>query len=139
MGSASTSFGRCTLAKPVRTRPVSATQVRAYTAKAQEFLEAAASDLEAGRCIAATSLAIHAGINAADAVCGARLGIRAAGQDHEQVRALLRQAGPDGVAVERDLGRLLPFKTRAEYDPDEIARADASKAVNRAQKCVEVA
>lgn len=45
--------------------------------KAQEFAEAAAADLEAGRNIAATSLAIHAGINSADAVCGARLGKRA--------------------------------------------------------------
>ncbi len=71
------------MAKPVRTRTVSAAQVRAYAAKAQEFAEAAASDLGAGRNIAATSLAIHAGINSADAVCGARLGKRAAGEDHD--------------------------------------------------------
>src|SRR3546814_18147683 len=69
------------------------------------------------RNIAATSLAIHAGINSADAVCGARLGKRAAGEDHDQVLALLRQAGPDGVEVERELRRLLPLKTKAEYEP----------------------
>jgi hypothetical protein len=57
MASASTSCGQHTLAKPARTRPVSAAQVRAHAAKAQEFAEAAASDLEAGRNIAATSLA----------------------------------------------------------------------------------
>ena len=39
-------------------------------------------------------------INAADAVCGARLGHRAAGEDHDQVLALLRKAGPDGTKVE---------------------------------------
>lgn len=50
------------MAEHTRTRPVSAAQVRAYAAKAQEFAEAAASDLEAGRNIAATSLAIHAGM-----------------------------------------------------------------------------
>ncbi|MCB0976165.1 MAG: hypothetical protein KDB02_01790 [Acidimicrobiales bacterium] len=44
-----------------------------------------ASDIEAGRNIAATSLSIHAGINSADAACGARLGKRAAGEDHDQV------------------------------------------------------
>ena len=77
--SASMSSGRYEVAKPGRTRPVSAAQVRAYAAKAEEFAEAAASDLVAGRNIAATSLAIHAGINSADAVCGARLGKRAAG------------------------------------------------------------
>lgn len=125
--------------KPRRTKPVSAAQVRSYAAKAEEFAEAAASDLEAGRTIAATSLAIHAGINSADAVCGARLGKRAAGEDHDQVLVLLREAGPDGAEVERDLRRLLPLKAKAEYDPDNIASSVASKAVERAQRCAAVA
>jgi hypothetical protein len=139
MASMSTSSGLHALPKPTRTRPVSAAQVRAYTAKAQEFAEAAASDLRAGRNIAATSLAIHAGINSADAVCGARLGKRAAGEDHDQVLDLLRQAGPDGGEVERELRRLLPVKTKAEYEPDDIAPSVASKAVERAQRCAAVA
>lgn len=37
-------------------------------ANAEEFLLAATTELEAERGIASTSLAIHAGINAADAV-----------------------------------------------------------------------
>jgi len=82
-----------------RTRPVSAAQARAYAAKAAEFLAAAEEELRANRRIAATSLAIHAGINAADAVTGTRVGQRAAGQDHDQVLDLLRQAGPDGAEV----------------------------------------
>lgn len=125
--------------KPGRTKPVSAAQVRSYTAKAEEFAEAAVSDLEAGRNIAATSLAIHAGINSADAVCGVRLGKRAAGEDHDQVLVLLRQTGPDGAEVERDLRRLLPLKAKAEYDPDNIAPSVAAKAVERAQRCAAVA
>lgn len=125
--------------KPGRTKSVSAAQVRAYAAKAEEFAEAAASDLAAGRNIAATSLAIHAGFNSADAVCGARLGQRAAGDDHDQVLVLLRQAGPDGAEVERELRRLLPLKTKAEYDPDDIAPSVAAKAVERAQRCAMVA
>lgn len=133
------SSGRCGVPKPGRTRAVSAAQVRAYAAKAEEFAEAAASDLDAGRNIAATSLAIHAGINSADAVCGARLGKRAAGEDHDQVLALLRQAGPDGAEVERDLRRLLPLKTKAEYEPDDVAPSVAAKAVERAQRCAAVA
>ena len=127
------------MAKPTRTKAVSTAQVRSYAAKAAEFVEAAASDLAAGRNIAATSLAIHAGINSADAVCGARLGKRAAGQDHDQVLDLLRQAGPDGAEVERELRRLLPLKTKAEYEPDDIAPAVAGKAVDRAQRCAAVA
>ncbi|MFN0028338.1 MAG: DNA-binding protein [Acidimicrobiales bacterium] len=121
--------------KRVRTKPVSAAQVRAYAAKADEFALAAASELEAGRGLAATSLAIHAAINAADAVCGARLGQRSAGEDHDMVLVLLRQAGKDGADIESDLRRLLPLKTKAEYEPDEIAVSVAAKAVERAQRC----
>jgi len=105
----------------MRTKPVSGARFRAYAGKAEEYADAAASEIEAGRYIAATSLAIHAGINAADAVCGARLGERAAGEDHDQVLTLLRQAGPDGTKVEKELRRLLPLKTKAEYEPDDVA------------------
>lgn len=127
------------MARKGRTRSISGTQVRSYVAKAEEYLSAAEHELEAGRAIAATSLAIHAGINAADAVCGTRLGRRAGGQDHDEALALLRTAGPDGVAVAKDLVRLLPMKTRAEYEPDEIPKSDAKKAVDRARRVVAVA
>lgn len=114
-------------------------QVRSYAAKAQEFSDAAEGALGAGLNIAATSLAIHAGISSADAVCGARLGRRAAGDDHDQVLDLLLEAGPDGAAVARELRRLLPLKTKAEYEPDEIAPSVADKAVERARRCTSVA
>ena len=118
---------------------MSAAQVRAYLGKAEEYLSAATAELDADRPVAATSLAIHAGINAADAVTGVRLGHRAAGQDHDEVIGLLRMAGPDGVAVAKELGRLLPMKTRAEYEPDDIPKSDAARAVDRARRIVEVA
>lgn len=123
------------MSRPARTKPVSGSQVRAYASKAEEYSAAAASELTQGRCIAATSLSIHAAINAADAVCGARLGLRAAGQDHNEALLLLSLAGPDGEAVESDLRRLLRLKTKAEYDPDDIAPSTATKAVERAQRC----
>ncbi len=123
----------------MRTRPVSATLARSYVAKAEEYLAAATDELEAGRSIAATSLAIHAAINAADAVTGVRMGRRAAGQDHDQVLALLREAGQDGAEVEPNLGRLLPLKTKTEYEPDDIPQAEARRAVERAGRCVAVA
>jgi hypothetical protein len=118
---------------------VSIAQVRAYAGKAQEFVDAAISELDAGRFIAACSLAVHAGINAADAVCGARIGQRAAGDDHGQVLVLLSDAGRDGAEVERELRRLLPLKTTAEYEPDDVAQSTATKAVERATKCVQIA
>lgn len=125
--------------KESRTRAVTAAQVRSYLAKAEEYLAAATAELDAVGAIAATSLAIHAAINAADAVTGHRVGRRAAGQDHDQVRPLLREAGKDGAEVERDLARLLPLKTKAEYEPDEVPLAEAKRAVERARRCVAVA
>lgn len=127
------------LAKGGRTRAVTASQARRYLAKAEEYVEAASSELDAQRGIAATSLAIHAAINAADAVCGVRLGERAAGQDHDEALVLLKKAGKDGAEVEKNLRRLLPLKTKAEYDPDDIPLSTASRAVDRAQRCVAVA
>ena len=127
------------MARGRRTRAVTASQARRYLAKAEEYAEAASSELDAQRGFAATSLAIHAAINAADAVCGVRLGERAAGPDHDQVLTLLKTAGKDGAEVAKDLRRLLPLKTKAEYDPDDIPLSTASRAVDRAQRCVAVA
>lgn len=83
------------MTRQIRTRPATAAQARAYVSKAEEYLLAAIAELDAGRKIAATSLAIHAGINAADAVTAIRLGMRVAGQNHDQALALVRSAGPD--------------------------------------------
>jgi uncharacterized protein YbjQ (UPF0145 family) len=124
--------------RQTRTRAVSAPQARAYLSKAEEYLSAAENELEAGRAIAATSLAIHAGVNGADGLCGMRVGRRAAGQDHDEVIALLHTAGPDGTAIAKDLIRLLPMKTRAEYEPDDIPRSAATNAVERARRIVGV-
>jgi len=55
------------------------------------------------------------------------------------VGELLEEAGRDGIELHKDLRRLLPMKTKAEYDPDNIPLSAASKAVGRAQRCVAVA
>ena len=125
--------------RPTRTRPLSAAQVHDYVRKAEEFAESAVSELAAERFIAATSLAIHAAINSADAVCGARIGQRAVGQRHDEVVSMLQEAGTDGIAVAKDLQRLLPLKTQTEYEPNAVAKGVAVKAVERAQRCVAVA
>jgi hypothetical protein len=125
--------------KPIRTRPVSADQVRAYAGKAQEYADASVAEVDAERYVAATSLAVDAGINAADAVCGARVGRRAAAEDHDQVLALLGQAGRDGAELVLELRRLLPLKTTAEYEPDDIARSTATRAADRASRCAAIA
>lgn len=50
--------------KASRTRTVSASQARHYLEKAEEFHAAASDELAAERFVAATSLAIHAAIDA---------------------------------------------------------------------------
>ena len=110
-----------------------------YAAKATEYAAAAEAELVSGRFTAATSLAVHAAICASDAVCGARLGVRSVGERHQDVLDLLRRAGPDGVAIDVELRRLLPLKNGAEYEPDEVSHGTASRAVSRARRCAEVA
>jgi hypothetical protein len=51
----------------------------------------------------------------------------------------LDEAGPDGVAIARDIVRLLPLKTRSEYEPDNVPQTAATKAVERARRCVSIA
>ena len=76
--------------RPVRTKPVSGAQVRAYAGKAEEYADAAASEI-------------------------------------------------DGTKVEKELRRLLPLETKAEYEPDDVAPGVATTALERAQRCVAVA
>ena len=103
-------------------------------------MAAATTELEANRAIAATSLAIHAAINAADAMTGHRIGRRAAGQDHAEVPgALLCEAGKDGAKLDKDLARLLPLKTKAEYEADGVPLSEARRAVERARRCFLIA
>lgn len=68
---------------------VTAADVRAYAAKAEEYLESAEQNLEDGRHNAATSAAVHAGINAADAITGALRGLRSSDADHGRAVDLL--------------------------------------------------
>jgi hypothetical protein len=127
------------VARAGRTRPAGLPEARRYLGKAEEYLDAARDSLAAERAIAATSLAVHAGINAADAICAARLGKRAAGTDHHEAGELLEQAGTDGIEAGRSLRRLLPLKTKAEYEPDDVALPTAGRAVGWAAAVVAVA
>lgn len=125
--------------REVRTRRVTAAQTRSYLGKAEEFLAAARESLDAGHSLAATSLAVHAGISACDAICGARTGQRAAGSDHGQAVALLDRAGREGKDAARGLTRLMPLKNQAEYEPEDVPKATANRAVNQAEKIVVIA
>ncbi|TAM68368.1 MAG: hypothetical protein EPN48_10135 [Microbacteriaceae bacterium] len=114
------------------------TKIRAQHAHA--FLEAAnlIEDLGEDVGISTTgnvigSLAVLAGIAAADAICGAVLGERAAGQDHSEAVTLLSTTKP-GKAVASSLRRLIDSKTEAQYASGMLAdsrSADLLKAATR--------
>jgi hypothetical protein len=125
--------------KESRSRRVTPAQARSYLGKAEEFLVAARQSLDTGYTLAATSLAVHAGISAGDAICGARTGTRAAGAEHSQAVALLAQAGREGNDAARLLTRLMPLKNRAEYEPLDVPKATATRAVDQAERIVLVA
>ena len=127
------------MAPAKRTKPVTLADARRYLAKGEEFLAVAEDCLAAERYIAATGNAVHAAINAADAVLGARTRQRPAAQDHGQALDLLDQAGRDGKDLAKHLGRLLPLKAKAEYDPDDVPRTTAAKAVESARRAIAVA
>ena len=85
----------------IRTRPVTSAHVAYLSRKAEEFLAAARQSLEAGYSLAATSLAVHAGISASDAICGALIGERAAGATTVTAVALLGRAGAKAMTSAR--------------------------------------
>jgi hypothetical protein len=60
--------------------------------------------------------------------------------EHTQGAGYLEKAGGvNGRQAARHLRRLLPLKSKAEYDPDPIAPADAAAAVEAARRIVAIA
>lgn len=121
-----------------RSRPVTRAEVRDFLGKAEEWLETAKEAIQHKRFNAAAGNAIHAGINASDAICGARLGQRSAEAHHEAV-AMLRAIPLIGTEAANHLNRLLQKKHKAEYDPDPVSARDAQAAIDQAEKIVKLA
>ncbi|HTW09827.1 MAG TPA: hypothetical protein VME46_20155 [Acidimicrobiales bacterium] len=120
------------------TRPAGPNEAASYLAKSEEFLRAAQDSLGLGNNTAAVGNSVHAGILAADAIAAVRSRAVWRGE-HAQAPAHLDAAGEDGKQAARHLRRLLPLKTRAEYDPDPIGAADAKSAVSAAARMVAIA
>ena len=124
-------------AKP-QARPAGTSDARSYLDKAQEFLRAAQHSLELSNHTAAVGNAVHAGIAAGDALSAARTRTVWRGE-HAQAAGHLEAAGDEGGQAARQLRRLLPMKTRAEYDPAPMRAADARTAVQAAERMVTLA
>jgi len=87
----------------------------------------------------AASLAVLAGIAAADAACCAALGRRVRGQDHQDAVTLVRSIAQGGEGMARDLARLLELKDDAQYGVLIVAPDRASSAVTWARRLVTAA
>lgn len=97
-----------------RRKPCSSADARARLAKAEQFLAAAElASTDSALRSAEASLLVDAGIAAADAICGARLGERSADGSHAAAVDLL--AGVDRAAA-KYLRTLLGLKHLAQHD-----------------------
>ena len=120
------------------TTPITQRQAIAHCSKAQEYLAQQNTPLEIGDHNAAAGTAIDAGINAADAVAGMNLGRRWKGA-HEQAARFVAGAGVDGRDDAKELRRLLPLKTQAQYSSDSISPRKATACVEGVRRAVAVA
>jgi hypothetical protein len=121
-----------------RAQPAGLPEARAYLEKAQEFLRAALESLRLSNHTAAAGNSVHAGTSAADAISAARTRTVWRGE-HAQAPKHLEAAGKEGRQAARHLRRLLPLKTRAEYEAKPIRAADARAAVEAADRMVTLA
>lgn len=114
----------------IRTVPADATIRMGRLAKARQFFQTAQDvrDLageEQDVADSAVTLYVHAGIAAADAICAARLGKHAKGQNHQEAIALLKLADRKAANA---LSVLLGMKTRAGYGHDPVTAHDLARA-----------
>jgi hypothetical protein len=121
-----------------RTTKMDSTAVRARAAQAKAFLDAARlqfGDSAAGNSVAGTA-AVHAGIAAADAICGKTLGYRARGESHEEAVDLPMRAIPD-AKPSKNLARLLGQKSLAGYSPVMLSDVRTAELIKFAQRLVD--
>ncbi|GAA1219596.1 hypothetical protein [Rhodoglobus aureus] len=120
---------------------MTAGEVRVRAEHARDSLLTAQLRFEPGGPMASNNTtglnAVHAGIAAADAICGSKLGYRSNGQDHKQAIGILTQAIPERKTAARDLGRLLETKTLTSYGTSHITEAKASELLKYATRLVE--
>ena len=117
--------------------PMDAVAIRARAEQARAFL--AAARLQLGDSPAANSVAgtdaVHAGIAAADAICGKTLGYCSRGESHQHAVDLLERAVTD-ANPSKNLARLLSLKSLAGYSPTMLSDARTGELIKYAERLV---
>jgi hypothetical protein len=117
----------------LRTVPCSKDEARVRLATAQAYLEVARAVLQERpaseyRNVSA-GVAVLAGVAAADAICGLRLGCLHRGDDHRGAAELIRGATNDGAKLAAQLQRLLSLKDAAHYGMALVSARNTTDAV----------
>lgn len=122
-----------------RTQDCGLAEARTRAVSAGKSLEVAllieSEDEGAFRSVAA-SLAVLAGIAAADAACCVALGRRSRGSDHHDAEALVAEIAPGGAEAATWLRRLIDPKDTAQYGIIFVSRDDLKVAMRQAEKRV---
>ena len=121
----------------MRTRHVDKSNFKNYLKKAEECFSAASECLRTKRWNAAVINAIHCGISACDALTVFMLGVRHAGERHEDAISLLQTVNlPNNVLTtkSKQLSRLLEIKNAAEYEERLMNENDAKEAVRDTER-----
>jgi hypothetical protein len=127
-----------------RTQSCGTAEARQRLAHARSFLEVAelaadVEDLSLEYASVAASVAILAGIAAADAACCQELGERSRSDDHHQAETLVEQVMPGGKQAASQLRQLLNLKDTAHYGFISVSAADLKRSLRGAKHLVEFA
>lgn len=127
-----------------RTQKCGATQARQRLAQARSYLDVASltadeNDPTLEYAGVAASVAILAGIAAADAACCQALGRRSRSDDHHEAEALLAQITPGGKRAAGQLHQLIDIKDTAHYGFISVTTSQLKRALRQAQHLIDFA
>jgi hypothetical protein len=127
--------------KSGRTQACGSPQARQRLAQARRYLDVAelaadTSDPNLEYSGVAASIAILAGIAAADAACCAALGRRSRSDDHHDAADLLAQITPGGKAAGAKMRQLIGLKDSAHYGFLTISAAQLKQSMRQAEQLV---
>lgn len=124
----------------MKDRPFAPEKVRVYWEKSQRFAASARAAAEAGLWDPAVSAAVHAAINAIDALSMARLGRRSSSDSHEDAVDLLDEMKSDPEPTRADIAKhfraLLMVKHLAEYEARLCEANDGRQAIKHVDRAL---